>query len=429
MNNNLFQNDNITGNSKLGFEFCGVFVDEEEVLLNKLKEILNRDVTYSNVKYKLLEPTDNNAVLIKDGKSYIVKTPMYSYFEAMFLLPRIIEYLGTLKEFKNTYLFIKIGFNEDYADLSQLNILKFILSFNENFILSKLSDITKDGSLEKITDIKPKKLENCSELIQKQIESLKYIEDEDDVYGINFSSIKLGYVKFKYAQDINYRNKWEDLLKCINHTIVTLSNATKYNDFDDKENSKIDELNKNFNDFSTAFGCYEMFNTKYKSIKLTVDLCNDKSIIDITFPSIKEKLFNIVIANNIKSATINYDTDISRMQLKDIELKKCYHLSGVDIVDGEIENCCLKDCDLYDTKIVNSKIIKCNLFGYANCKDSKFKDCFVSRNIQLTNCDVYGELGKMAGVMKGGTLKNTTILTDSADISDNVEKDNVNEMK
>ena len=429
MANNLFQNDNITANSKLGFEFCGVFKDEEEVLINKLKEILNRDITFSNVKYKLLEPSENSAVLIQDGKSYIVKTPMYGYFEAIYLLPRILDYLGELKEFKNSYFYVKIGFNEDYLDLSRLNLMKFILTFNEKFVLSKLSDITKDGTIEKISNIKPHTIDGCSELVQKQIDELKFINDEDDIYGISFSDINLGYIKFKYARDINYRKQWEDIIKCINHTIVTLSNATLYNELDDNELKEVDKMNKEFNDFATAFGCYEMFEEKYKSIKLTVDLSNDKSIIDMIFPSIKEKLFNIVICNEIKSATINYDTDVSRMQLKDVELKRCYHLSGVDIVDGEIENCCLTECDLYDTKIKNSKIIKSNLFGYANCADSKFKDCFVSRNIQLKDCDVYGELGKMAGIMKGGTIKNTTILVDMAEIDDNVEKDNVNEMK
>lgn len=427
MNNNLFQNDNITANSKLGFEFCGIFKDEEEILIKKLTDILNRDVSYSNVDYKLLEPTDSYAVLIKDGKEHIVKTPMYSYFEALFIMPKIIEFLGKLKDFKNTYLYVKISFNEDYLNLSQLNILKFILSYNENFILSKLTDITKDGYIEKLTDIKPKDLDSCSDSVQKQIESLKFIDD--DIYGIDFSTLNIGFVKFKYARDINYRDKWEDLLKCINHTIITLNNSTIYNEYDEKEIEKVNKLNDSFKKFSTSFGCYELFKEKYKSIKLSIDLCNDKSSIDIIYPSIKEKLFNIVVCNNITQATINYDTDISRIQLKDIELKKCYHLTGVDIVDSEIENSCIKECDIYDTRIANSRIIKSNLFGYANCKDSKFKDCFISRNIKLTDCDVFGELGKMAGTMSGGSLKNTTILIDMADISNNVERDNVNEMK
>ena len=152
-------------------------------------------------------------------------------------------------------------------------------------------------------------------------------------------------------------------------------------------------------------------------------------MIDIVFPSIKDVLFNIVIRNNITNATINYDSDISKLQLKDVDLKKCYHLSGVDIVESTIENCNISNCDIYDTKIQNSTIVKCNLFGYANCKESKFKDCFIGRQIQLTDCTVCGQLGKMAGIMKGGSLNNTTIITDMAELDDKVEKNNVNEIK
>lgn len=429
MNNNLFQNDSITGNSLLGFEFRAAFEDKEDSLIAKMKELLNRDVTYSNIKYKLIEPTDINAVLIKDGNSYIVKTPMYSYFEALYLIPKILEYLGTLKNFKNTYFYVKIGFNESYLNISQLNLMKFILMFNENFVLSKLSDITKNGNIEKLTDIKPNNIESCSELVQKQVDSMKFNNDDEDMFGIDFSTLNIGYIKFKYAKEINYRNKWEDLMKCINHTIIVLNNASKYNDFDKDEAEKIEKMNVAFSDYAKSFGCYEMFTEKYKSIKLTVDLDNDKSVIDMIFPSIKDKLFDIVVINEIKEAKINYDTDLSRMQLKDIELKKCYRLKGIDIVDGEIENCCISECDLYDTKIKNSKIIKCNLFGYSNCSDTKFNNCFISRNISLKDCDVYGELGKMAGIMKGGSLKDTTVLVDMADIDENVEKDNINEMR
>ena len=93
MDKNLFQNDYITGNSKIGFEFCGQFKDDENILLTKLKDILNRDINYSTTKYKLLEPTDNQAVMTIDGKYCEVKTPQYSYFEALFILPKILELL------------------------------------------------------------------------------------------------------------------------------------------------------------------------------------------------------------------------------------------------------------------------------------------------------------------------------------------------
>ena len=427
MKDNLFQNDHITGNSQIGFEFKGLFKDDENVLITKLGDVLNRDVTFSNIKYKLLEPTDHQAVLIQDGKYCIIKTPQYSYFEALFILPKIIELMKGLKDNKNSYLYFRVGFNKDFCDLNQLNVMKFVLEFNEDFILKHLADLTLDGSFEKLTDIKPLTLDSCMDTIKKRMDGLKY--EDDDIYGIDFSTLKLGYIVFKYAEEINYRDKWEDLLKCMNHTIITLYNSSSVYDFTDEEKTKIEELDEKYKELSKTFGCYELFKEKYKGIKLTKDLNTDSMDIDIIFPSIKDKLFDIVVKNGIKEAQINYDSDVSRLQLKSIEVKKCYHISGVDIVDSELTNCTIRDCDIYDTKIEKSSVVKCNLFGYADCKDSKFTDCFISRNIKLKDCRVTGALGKMGGVMKGGSLKDTTIITSMADIADDVDKNNVNEIQ
>lgn len=429
MDKNLFQNDRITGNSILGFEFKGQFKDDENILLVKLKDVLNRNVQFSNIDYKLLEPTDTNAVLIKDGSYFEVKTPMYSYFEAIFILPKLLEFLKSLKDYKNSYLYVRIGFNKDFADISQINVTKFILEFNEDYVLTHLTDNTKDGTIEKLTDIKPNSLDACVDSIKKQIDSMKFSDDVDDIYGIGFSGLKLGFITFKYASEINYRNKWEELLKCINHTIITIYNCISVPNFNDGEINKINSMDKNFKETLESFSCYELFKERYKGIKITSDLNSDAGVVNIIFPSIKDKLFDFIVKNNIKEAEINYDSDVSKLQIKNLELKNCYHISGIDIVNSELTNCNIKDCDIYDTKVEKSTVSKCNLFGYANCKDSKIRDCFVSRNINLKDCVVSGRLGKMGGSMKGGTLKNTTVITSMAEISNDVEKINVNEIK
>lgn len=428
MDKNLFQNDLITGNSTIGFEFKGLFKDDENILLTKLKDILNRDVSFSNIKYKLLEPTDTQAVMTMDGKLCEVKTPQYSYYEALFILPKILELLKGLKDEKNSYLYFRIGFNDGFCDVSQINVMKFILEFNEDYILKHLTDLTMDGSFEKLTDIKPLNLEECSDTIRKRMDILKFT-DYDDIYGIDFSTIKLGYITFTYAREINYRNKWEELLKCMNHTIITIYNSCSSYDFTEEEAKKLDELDKKYKDIAGAFSCYELFKEKYSKIKFTKDLNNDSMEIDVIFPSIKEKLFDIVVKSGIKEAEINYDSDISRLQLKNLELNKCYHINGVDIVDSELTNCTVRDCDVYDTKIEKSSIIKSNLFGYADCKNCKIKDSFISRNIKLKDCNVSGQLGKMGGTMKGGSLRNTTVIVSMAQVDDDVEKTNVNEIQ
>ena len=428
MNKKLFQNDSITGNSLIGFEIKGTFKKEEDELMMLLSPVLNREILYSNIEYKLLEPTDKNAVLVKDGYEYIIKTPLYNYFEAIYIMPKLFECIySNLDKKEHNHIYLKLGFN-DSVNLSNLNITKFILNFNEKFILDNIVDLTKNGTIEKLSDFKPASIENCSSTIQKQLEGLRHNDDVDSNYGVSFSGIKLGYITLKYLSDIDYNKKKDDILKCINHTIITLHNSSTVLEYTEEELKKIEKYNEDFDNFAKAFGCYELFHEKYKGIKLTVDLDSDRSNINLIFTSIREQLFNLVICNNIKQATVNYDSDISRLQIKDVDLVKCYHLEGIDIVECDIRNCNVKKCDIYDCEIEDSFINDCNLFGYCDCAESKFKDCFISNNIKLVNSTVFGTLGKFAGILDSGSIKNTTVITSMADIGDKVKKLNINEI-
>ena len=428
MNNRLFQNDSITGNSLIGFEIRGTFKKEEDELMTLLSPVLNRDVLFSNIEYKLLEPTDKNAVFVKDGYEYIIKTPLYNYFEAIYIMPKLFEYLhNNLDNNEHNYVYVKLGFN-DSVNLSNLNVTKFVLNFNEKFILDNIVDLTKNGNIEKLSDFKPTSINNCSSTIQKQLDGMKYNDSVDSNYGVDFGNIKLGYITLKYLADIDYNKKKEDILKFINHTIIVLYNSSTIVEYNEDELKKIEKYNEDFNTFEKAFGCYELFHEKYKGIKLSVDLDEDKSNVNLIFPSIKDKLFNLVICNNIKQATVNYDSDVSRLQIKDVDLVKCYHIEGIDIVACDIRNCCIKQCDIYDCEIEDSFINDCNLFGYCDCAESKFKNCFISNNISLNNSTVFGSLGKFAGILNSGSIKNTTVITSMADIKDKVKKFNINEI-
>lgn len=428
MNKKLFQNDSITGNSLIGFEIKGTFKKEEDELMLLLSPVLNREILYSNIEYKLLEPTDKNAVLVKDGYEFVIKTPLYNYFEAMYIMPKLFDCVcSVLDKKEHNYIYLKLGFN-DSVNLSNLNVTKFVLNFNEKFILDNIVDLTKNGSIEKLSDFKPASIENCTSTIQKQLEGLKYNDDVDNNYGVDFGNIKLGYITLKYLSDIDYCKKKDDILKCINHAIISIYNSSTVLEYTEEEQKKIEKYNEDFDSYAKAFGCYELFHEKYKGIKLTVDLDNDRGNINLIFPSIKEKLFNLTICNNITQATVNYDSDISRLQIKDVDLVKCYHLEGIDIVECDIRNCNLKKCDIYDCEIEDSFINDCNIFGYCDCVESKFKDCFISNNIKLTNCCVFGALGKFAGILDSGSIKNTTVIASMADIKDKVKKLNINEI-
>ena len=184
-------------------------------------------------------------------------------------MPKLFECLhSNLNKNEHNYVYLKLGFN-DNVNLSNLNVTKFILNFNEKFILDNIVDLTKNGSIEKLSDFKPASIENCSSTIQKQLDGLKYNDCDDDNYGVDFGNIKLGYITLKYLSDIDYNNKKDDILKCINHTVITLYNSSTVLEYNEDELKKIEKYNEDFDSFSKAFGCYELFHEKYKGIKLS----------------------------------------------------------------------------------------------------------------------------------------------------------------
>jgi hypothetical protein len=46
----------------------------------------------------------------------------------------------------------------------------------------------------------------------------------------------------------------------------------------------------------------------------------------------------------------------------------------------------------------------------------------------LDNCNVFGALGKFAGIINSGSIKNTIVITSMAEIGDKVKKLNINEI-
>ena len=83
--------------------------------------------------------------------------------------------------------------------------------------------------------------------------------DETDIYGITFDKLNLGYISFKYAKDINYRNKWEEILKCINHTIITIYNTSMDPNLNKDEIDELDKLNKKLSQHSNYYDKYLLY--------------------------------------------------------------------------------------------------------------------------------------------------------------------------
>ena len=147
-----------------------------------------------------------------------------------------------------------------------------------------------------------------------------------------------------------------------------------------------------------------MFKEKFPNIKLMVDLKTADQIIEMYYPKMREKIFELLTKADLNEGLINYDSDTGRMQLKDAELMRCFEIEGMDIVDCKIQGNVL-NCDLFSCDIINTSVFQSNIFGASDVVESKIEDSYVSRNVVVQDSYVFGKRGVFSGDMEGGIFR------------------------
>jgi hypothetical protein len=135
-----------------------------------------------------------------------------------------------------------------------------------------------------------------------------------------------------------------------------------------------------------------------------VDLKTADSILNLYYPKMREKIFELLTKADMKSGLINYDSDAGKLQIKDAELMRCFEISGVDIVDCKVQGN-IKGCDIFSSELINSSIFESNLFSATDVKDCKVEDSYVSRNVMVEDSYVFGHKGVFSGEMEGGIFR------------------------
>lgn len=423
----IFGYDSIFANSLIGFDIrCKFKIDEDDVIKG-ISEVFSRRCLVKNDNY--VHSIGSEEVLIEeDNGVYTIHTCQFSYFEVVYLIPKILAFLKkNAKSYDSSCCDVFVGFRKEFIQLGDINLPKYLLSLKEDYITKMFGDRINTQRCRSVKELVPMSLDVCKDGFIKVIDKLKNIDDKERIYAIDFTSLHLDIVKFKYIGGKEWFNDSDKFIKVLNYYILSLYDATSNKEFTEKETQDIEKYDKKFANISNAFTSAELFSSEYKDIKLTSDLKEDTSLINLMFGNFKEQLFNIVVINKLTKCEVNYDSDNNRIQLRGAKLENAYKLNGFDIVESTINDSNILSCDLYDCKLDDCDINDCNFFGFSTVKNSSVRDSFISRNIKLVDCSVSGNLGNMAGEMVGGELRNTTLVTSTAQLK-NVNKLNVNEI-
>lgn len=432
---NLLTND-FFYSTKLGFEFEFYSNLNRNEIANQLGKVLGKKVLLFKKYHSSFKPTKDIFKLEPDysGGSKMVEfiTGPLPYFEAIVILIKTLKWID-----ENGYTDKKCAFQfglsvdtsiyPDVPPMNQLNTLKYILGFDENFIYKRFPE--RSGSLyaKSIKRIVP---------VNKFVDptNVSFIDKNlfevplEKNMGINFLKLPEGYFEVRYLGGKDYQKRYTSLKEVIDYIITYTVDVLRFNNGFTENDLKVLRmfLNEIYKSAST-FIDPDTFQKNYPHMNIMVDLRSDPQILRSFFITIREVLYDLIVENNIKEGLINYDSSLGKFQLKDIKTTRAYLLRDYDILEGEISgnilncrmftcklnDCTIEECDLITNNEINrSKVMISDLY-FTN----KVHDSYIDNKDKEINCEVFG------GIIRSGFIGKLASISPETEVVNDAEDD------
>ena len=433
--NTLLNRYKILSSSKIGieFEFFSEFSMKEvtrslsRTLGKKIvipSEVVGLGEKEKGTYHSDLEPTSNLFKLEKDfsgGKDMFetITGPM-AYEEARIVIIKTLQWIA---EFgwtnEKCSIHLNISFNEFLSPIKipvmNLNVLKFILSFDEDFIYSRFPSRKDSVYAKSIFNIYP-----LSRFIffenPENIDRYDYIVPHEKYYGVNFTKLPKNYLEFRYVGGENYEKKTNKILDILDYCILQLHSClAQGNNYTPQEQEKLYKTLTVQKKAVLTFSDPEKFLLTYPKLIITIDMKGEIEILKAYWTAIRDKLFSLVVDSGLREGHFNFDTDISIFQLRDGIMRKANHIEGMELFDCEISGT-INECVLYRCKLKSSRLDKCKLIEANEVYKSKVENTTIMQDNLLYDCYVNNPNELIDGKMIGGVIRKG-IIGKNADIS------------
>ena len=422
--NRLSNKDSILNASQVGVEFEFYSNYNLEETKERLSSLLGRKIQVETKAHSEFQPSAEVFKMEPDmsgGKGLIeLVTGAIPYRNARIM---IIKMLGWIEEHgyttERSSIHLNLSFQKEYLEdkniVSKMNTLKFILEFNEDQVY-KLFPNRKDSIYAKsIKWIMPKNesfyfSDNSISINNFSYPNTKY-------YGVNFDKKIKNYLEFRYIGGKDYQKKKDDILYLLDRFLLQMWKACSISEFTDENKFELKRiLNINL-PYREILANWKNIKKHFPKIDLMIDLQEHETIIKMQWDRIKNKIVSILSLGGLTEGIINYDSDLSRIQIKDGKSNVCYELDGVDLVDCEIVGN-IFNSNLYGCNIERSTLEVCNLYQGTKVKDSKIKSSYVHGSCTATNCYIFGRDGifkgrAIGGIFREGMIDNNTRFDDT----------------
>jgi hypothetical protein len=433
-----YTKEEILSGIKIGFEFefyssMDVFETARDIA-NATKKRVVVPLSLSNISepkplyHSPVAPSSSVFKLEPDysgGKKMceLVTGPM-KYEEARNIMIKVFEWIQS-NGYTNERCSIHVNMSIDgnivptKHTIQNINIPKFILTFDENVIFSKFPKRKDSVYARSIKSIRPNRVLFYSPSLEEFSRATLTLPADEKYFGVNFLKAEKGYLEYRYLGGADYERKAKVILDIIDYMAIHLYDTLNAEGFTDKEKADFKKMMDLDKQIYEGFVKADEFAKKFPDIKVSVDLNEDKQVLETFWGTIREKLYDLIVTGKMKKGEFNYDTDMGRFQLKNSKLTNC-KLSDFEFISCKIEGVIARswffNCEVKNSRIADSHFVKGNTVDFskvAECElhiDNTLNDCFIENKKLIINCEVNrgvirnGEIGKLAKISKDTML-------------------------
>jgi hypothetical protein len=432
----MYSNEQLNAihSSKIGFEF--EFFSNENLDLTKdsLSQALNKKIRIEEKAHSDFTPTEETFKLEPDnsggtGMIELVTGPL-PFVEGKLVMAKTLKWIrenGSTNE--RCSIHINLAFDGKklgpITNMSKLDIGKFVLNFDENKVYEAFPNRKDSVYAKSIKFIVP--LSGMTQPSPEKNLWKNYMFVKEKYYGINFSKVPKGYIEFRYLGGKDYENRYSTILSLTEHFITSLYETLVNPQYSESDLKVLDKILEKHKTVVESYRTYSSFKEKFPNIHLMIDLKTADQIVEMYYPKIREKIFDLITKADMNEGFINYDADTGRIQIKDAKLMRCFEINGIDIVDSVIQGN-IVNCDIFSCDLKNSSVFESNLFGATVAEGSKIEESYVSRNVICEDSYVFGKRGVFSGEMVGGIFRQGRA-TKLARFGDNTEVIEIEKIK
>lgn len=403
--------EQILNSAQIGVEFEFYSNHSLEETQDALSKLLNRKIQLEDKAHSDFVPDDKVFKMEPDmsgGKGLIeLVTGPILYRNARIIIVKMLDWID-----QNGYtndrasIHLNMSFKEDFLEdplmVSKMNILKFILEFDEAQVYNFFPSREGSTYAKSIKWVMPAR--DAYWYDDDHISPMNFKFANSKYYGINFEKAQKNYLEFRYIGGKDYQKQKEQILYLCERFIMQMwksCNDSRFSLQNRVELKKI--LNKN-KPLIESLKDYKKLNEHFPKIHVLVDLQDNEQMIKVQWPKIKDKVIDLISNGSMEKGLINYDSDYGTIQIKDGVFKTIYILDGYEFIDCELRGN-IDNSEFYSCNIEGSMLKRCNLYQSTEVKDSKIESCYVHGSSTATNCFIFGRDGVFKGRTIGGIYR------------------------